>query len=431
MSLFNTLHTSVSGMAAQANALSVIGDNIANTSTTGYKEAQAQFETELGAAGAGEYESGGVKTDIRYSVTNPGTPVTTASATDLAIDGNGFFVVSKSGDNSQYLTRAGSFVPDSKGDLVNTAGYNLLGYKVGTSGTSTQLSVVNVSSAGLTATPSTKGTLSLNLNSAAAAQTAPTNMTGDTYSYKTSVTTYDNLGGAQVYDVYLTKTANADSTTTPPTVPTWDVSAYPQKDATNGGFPYMTGTTPDTADTTTLKFDPSTGNVVPGASGSATSGILSLSVPNGTTGGVKVDLTQSTQLTSASAVEAQTMDGNAASSLKSISVGKDGTVNAVYSSGATAAIYKVPLGDVQSADNLKPINGNVYQVTSDSGPLVITSAATGDVGSIDSNALEQSNVDLATELTNMISAQRAYEANSKVLQAASTLLGNLNQIQTN
>ena len=428
MSLFNTLHTSVSGMAAQSNALSVIGDNIANASTTGYKEAQAQFETVLGAAGGGEYESGGVKTDIRYAVTDPGTPLTTSSPTDLAINGNGFFVVGKSGDSSQYLTRAGSFVPDTNGNLVNSAGYNLYGYKIGADGPAQQLSVVNVSSDGLTATPSTTGTLSLNLNSASSVQAATTNAAGSTYTDKTSVTVYDNLGGAQVYDVYLTKTADTDPTASPPTVPTWQVSAYPQKDATNGGFPYMSGTTADTANTTTLNFDPTTGKVV---SGAGATGILNIAVPNGVAGGVNIDMTQTTQLTAPFATESQTIDGNAASALKSVSVATDGTVNAVYASGATAAIYKVPLGNVESPDNLTPINGNVYQVSSQSGPLVVSDAGTGGAGSIDANALEQSNVDLATELTNMISAQRAYEANSKVLQAASTLLGDLNQIQTN
>ena len=431
MSLFNTMRTSVSGMAAQANALSAIGDNIANSSTTGYKEANAQFETILGNAATSEYESGGVQTDIRYGISDQGTLTTTTSATDLAVDGDGFFVVSNGGEG-QYLTRAGSFVPDSSGNLVNTAGYDLMGYQMVSGVPSSNLSVVNASATALVASPSTSGTLSMNLPSTATTVTGDTpsaNKADSTYTDKTSLTVYDNLGQADVLDVYLTKTGTTDptttttggTTTTTDGTATWQATAFLQSGAAaGGGFPYAAGTQ---VGTTNLVFDTSTGQLTSGGS-------LSVDVPNGNSN-VAIDLSQTTQLASPFSVTTAQADGNAPSKLSSVKIGTDGTLTAVYANGVQVATYKIPLATVTSPDNLTPLNGNVYQASATSGAVVVGTAGGSGMGTIQSDSLEQSTVDLATELTNMIQAQRAYEANSKVLQAASDLLSTLNQLQTN
>ena len=415
MSLFNSMRTAVSGMNAQSAALSAISDNIANVSTAGYKDAQTQFETILDQNSAAEYESGGVRSDVRYSVTTQGTLESTTSATDLAINGNGFFVVSQPGGQGTYLTRAGSFVPDSSGNLVNTAGYQLMGYGVNPDGTtSSTLSVVNVDNQTLQAAASTTGTLTANLPSTATAVAAAnlpsTNSANATYTDKTSITVYDNLGTAKVMDVYLTKTGDN----------TWEATAYQQSDASStGGFPYSSGP----VGTTNMTFDPKTGAL------SSTPTSLSMTVPNGST--VKIDLSGTTQLASGFAVTTATADGNAPSKLSNVKIGTDGTVTEVYASGFQKAAYKIPLATVESPANLTTLSGNVYQVSQNSGPMVLSTASTNGTGTIQSDTLEQSTVDLATELTNMISAQRSYEANSKVLQAASDLLGNLNRLTTN
>ena len=425
MSLFNTMRTSVSGMAAQSNALSTIGDNIANSSTTGYKEANAQFETVIGDSAVSSYESGGVLTDIRYGVAQQGTLETTTSATDLAVNGNGFFVVSR-GDSGQFLTRAGSFVPDSTGNLVNAAGYQLMGYKLASDGTpSTTLSVVNLNTSELQASPSTSGTLSANLPSAAAANssggtpgTAGTNpnnsqsYTAPSYSAETTMTVYDDLGQADTLDVYFTKTGSN----------TWEAAAYNHADASAGGtFPYAH----NPLGTVNLTFDPTTGKL---ASGSPST--LKVNVPGGTSN-LPIALTSTTQLAPGFSVSTSPTDGNAPSKLSSVAVGSDGTVTATYASGSQAALYRIPLATVQSPDNLTELNGNVYQTSANSGSLLLGTAGTGATGKIQSDALEQSTVDLATELTNMIQAQRGYEANSKVLQAASDMLSNLERLQVN
>ena len=428
MSLFNTMRTATSGMQAQSNALSTIGDNIANSGTTGYKKATAEFETALGINATSEYESGGVQTDVRYGITSQGTLTSSDSTTDLGINGNGFFVVSKDGQG-QYLTRAGSFVPDSNGNLVNAAGYQLMGYQQTASGMSTSLSVVNVSSTALNAQASTAAALVANLpaTATAAAGDMPSSNSKDaTYTDKTSLTVYDSLGKPDVLDVYLTKTSDN----------TWEAAAYHQSDAAaGGGLPYSSAA----VGVSDLNFSATTGaltsttvrdaNNKPTTTSTKVADSLSLDLGNGVT--VPVDLSATTQLASNFAVNQASADGYAASKLSKVTIGQDGTVTNVYASGAQVATYKIPLGTVTSPNNLTPLSGNVYQVSESSGSIVTADANSSGLGSINSGELESSTVDLATELTNMIQAQRGYEANSKVLQAGSDLLGVLNRLTTN
>ena len=127
MSLYGMMRTGTSGMAAQANRLSAVSDNIANSDTDGYKAATAEFSSLVVPGSPGQYNSGGIDTTIRHSVNQPGSIRYTTSSTDLALQGNGFFIVTDS-SAVPYLTRAGSFVPDAQGNLVNTAGYYLMGY---------------------------------------------------------------------------------------------------------------------------------------------------------------------------------------------------------------------------------------------------------------------------------------------------------------
>ena len=409
MSLFSTMNTAISGMAAQANKLSTIGDNIANSSTTGYKRASTQFETVLGVQATSEYQSGGVQTHVRYGLSEQGTLESTTSVTDLAIKGNGLFVVQDS-KGGQALTRAGSFVPDANGNLINAAGYKLMGTSL-TSGTSA-LTPINVSSQALAAQASSSGMLTVNLPSAATAVAAAnlpsTNTAGAAYTAKTSLTAYDNLGGAVQLDVYLTKTAGN----------TWQATVYNHTDAASGGsFPYSTAALADQ----TLTFDGTTGNLA-GATN------LTLTVPNGSA--LTLDLSKTTQLAADFSVIGATVDGRSPSKFDHIAIGTDGVVTAVFANKMSADLYKIALGDVQSPDNLTPLTGNVYVPSEESGLMVVGAAGTGSFGQIDSSTLESSTVDLATELTSMIAAQRGYEANSKILQTSADMLSVVNNLKT-
>ena len=398
MSLYSALTSSVTGMAAQANKLTAVSENIANASTTGYKNANAQFEDLLSQVNTTDYTGGGVSSSIRYANTEQGDLTSTTSNTDLAIQGNGFFLV-QDANGANYLTRAGSFTENSSGQLVNSAGFLLAGYSLapGASGVTDSLSglqPVNLNAASLKASPSTSGTLTVNLPSTAAAVTGAPSTSN--YSQKTSVVAYDDLGNAVTLDVYMSKTgAN-----------TWQADVY------NDASP----TTP--LSTNTLAFDPTTGNLTPSSPQS-----LSIPVPGGNT--ISLDISGTTQLASNFAVTAAAADGNSPSALSSISIATDGTLSYVYANGNEVAAYKVPLANVESPDSLTSLSGDVFQANSASGPILIGSANANGLGSIQSSELESSTVDLATQLTDMIQAQRGYESNSKVFQAGSDLLSEL------
>ena len=434
MSLFGTLNTGVSGMAAQANMLSTIGDNIANSSTTGYKSATVAFETMLGNQSDGSYTAGGVQTQIRYGIADQGTLTSTSSVTDLAVKGNGFFVVQGT-NGATALTRAGSFVPDASGDLVNAAGYKLMGYNLtdGSSATANGtggLQVINLSKQSLTANPTTSGSMVLNVASNAATVTtaSPATNANPTYTSKTSVAAYDDLGNQVTLDVYLTKLTTTDANGNAQ----WQATVYNQAGAAKGGgFPYAAGTAtaPSPIDSQTLAYSDSPGKLVSVTSGSTpstTALALAVSIPNGKT--MSLDVSQSTQLASAFNVTSATVNGSSPSKLDHVTIDNDGTVTSVYANGITQATYRIPLADVPSEDALTPLTGNVYEPSLASGNMTIGTATTGSLGAIDSSSLENSTVDLATELTNMISAQRSYEANSKVIQASSDLLKVVDQL---
>jgi flagellar hook protein FlgE len=398
-------------MAAQANRLSTVADNIANSSTAGYKRASTEFSSLVLESGGSGYESGSVETRVRIGVSEQGTFKFTTSVTDLAVKGAGFFLVGN--ENGQtYLTRAGSFVKDGSGDLINAAGYRLMGYSLapgaptpvanGTAG----LAVVNIGALALQSDPSTEGNLFVNLPSNAAIETdLPSgNAATAVYTAKTSLVTYDNLGNEVTLDVYMTKTADNE----------WEVAVYNQADAdaTSQGFPYANG---QLNAPTTLVFDPTTGQL----DGSSPTS-LDIAIPNG--GTVALDMSQSSQLATDYTLLDAAVNGNPPSEVERVEIDNDGTLYAVFENGSRLATYRIPLANVASPDNLQPLAGNVFAPSVDSGDVQVGFAGVGGFGTMVSSALEQSTVDLASELTAMIESERNYTANSKVFQTGSELM---------
>jgi flagellar hook protein FlgE len=424
MGLYDAMNASVTGMNAQSNYLSNIGQNISNSSTVGYKQADTQFSTLVNSAGVGQTQAGGVYTSTRVAAAGQGTISSTSSVTDLAVKGNGFFVVSDSAGQN-YLTRAGSFVPDKNGDLVNAAGYYLMGYSLA-NGTPTMASnslngmqIVNVSSSSLSATPTTTGTFTANLPSTDTIVASPPavlpsgNTAASAYSQKTSMVMYDNLGGSQTIDLYYTKTA----------ANTWEVCAFDHSQAApGGGFPY-TAAAPVTAPlaaATTLTFDATTGKLdttIPSPTN------ITFTVPTGQS--MTLDLSAMTQLAGAYSVAKSEVNGNAASSISAVTIGTDGTLSYQLANGSTVSAYTIPLASVASPDNLLVGTGNVFSPNLLSGQATVGIAGTGQFGTMKSSSLEESTVDVATELTNMIVAQRNYQANSKMFQTGATLMSTL------
>jgi flagellar hook protein FlgE len=431
----NIMNAAVLGMNAQTSWLATISQNIANSSTTGYKDAETEFSSLVNQAGANNYSAGGVTTNSISQNTLQGSVVGGSAVTNLAVQGNGFFVVSNAAGDV-FLTRDGSFVPDQSGNLINGAGYYLMGTNVQNGNFSpvanslAGLQKVNVSKTGEQAVATTSGTLSVNLPSTATVVTTPNASTPATtaaaanYTEKTSLVTYDSLGTPITLDVYMTKIADnpAASAGPPPVagVPNWQVDVYNHADAnaTSGGFPYST----NPLVTTTLTFDPTTGQYAGGSP---------ITIPISATTGqtVSLDMSQSTQLAAAYAVNTAVTNGNAPNTLTGVSIATDGTLNFVYSGGSTLPGYKIPLATVASPDSLTAVNGTVYSTNANSGQPQVGVAGTSGFGSIQSDSIESSTVDLATELTQMIQAQSGYEANSKVFQTGANLLSILNKLQ--
>lgn len=410
MSLFGALRTSVSGMNAQANRMSAVSENIANVSTTGYKRMRAEFETLVGSQSPTVLYNGGVGTRFQSLNTEQGTLLQTGRSTDLAIRGRGYFVVENAA-GQPALTRAGAFTPNAQGELVNTAGEFLLGYEVDSTARPVANGVeslrrIDVIQTALSATPTTSGMLSANLDSDAAvvpaADLPSANAPTSTSTSKTSLVTYDNLGHKVTIDLHFAKSA----------ANTWDLAIYDAASApVGGGFPYAAAPLA----TASLNFSPLNGALTAPAGG-----LVSLTIPSGQT--MQLDLSSMTQLASPFAVAQATVDGHAPSQLDRVEIGPDGVVTAIYRDGTLIPRYRIPLADVVSPDNLSNATGNIHWETADSGGIVIGEAQTGLRGDIVSGALESSTVDLAGELTTMIEAQRGYTANSKVFQAGSELL---------
>lgn len=392
MSLIGVLRTGVSGMNAQSNRISTVAENIQNASTTGYKRTSTEFSSLLVESNAvGDYNSGAVETTIRRSVGQDGPIASTTSDSDLAISGNGFFVV-KDASGAPSLTRAGNFVVDGPtGNLVNAGGFTLQGYSLANGEPNpvlngiADLQPINVSSLGQQARPTLNGTIDGNLS-------FETPVSTGAVSKKSSLKVFDNVGQAKILDVTMTKTGAS----------TWTVSFADQA-------------APGTAlASTTLTFD-ANGKVASG-------GTATLTVPNGRP--MTIDLSAMTQLSGNTALSG-TADGSAPTAVTGTAFGSDGTVYATFADGTRKAAFKVPLADVASPDNLSPRAGNVFIPSTDSGDIQVGFAGENGRGAIKSRALEQSNVDVSTELTTMIESQTVYTANSKVFMTGNEMLETL------
>jgi len=392
MSLYGVMRTGVSGMAAQSTKLATVADNIANANTNGYKRAQAEFSSLILPSEAGSYTSGGVTPNIRYAISQQGSLQYTTSSTDLAVQGRGFFVVSDPA-GSPVLTRAGSFVKNDQGELVNAGGFRLMGVPIedGVMGPlpandMATLVPVTLDQMALEATPSSLARFAANL---------PANAPDGT-TVQSSLVAYDQVGNRKIINLTF---VNLTPDALPRAPGEWEVQV--SGDATGGPFTLAFG--PDGQLAPITPFD-----------------IELIQAPANQA--VQLDLNGTTQVAAAYQVTRAVVDGNAPSAVRDVSIGADGTVYAIMEDGTRKAAYRIPLADVPSPDRLKPLPGNVYAASMESGDVRIGLAETGGLGSVVAGAVEQSNVDMAAELTAMIESQRSYTANSKSFQTGSDLL---------
>jgi flagellar hook protein FlgE len=435
MSLYGSMAIGVAGLAANSQALSATSSNIANVNTVGYKEATSSFTTFLNAtAGVGDNSSAGVAVKIGQDITTQGLPQSTSSNTDLSISGNGFFVVSTNSDGTgvREYTRAGSFTPDVNGNLVNTAGLYLLGYKLDSAGNvptdASDLSLVNTSTISGAAQATGNLTIQANLNSNSTVDAGYTagDMTAGTVSpdFTRTVDVYDSQGGSQPITFSFIKTA----------ANTWAYEASYAGAASNltASGPISEGTINFNADGTLANVNgasPASGTVsmtIPW--NSATSGLnpQDISLNLGTVGGSD----GLTQANAPSVLNGTHIDGTPYGSVTGVTVSTDGTVTAQFSNGLSQDVYKIPLATFTSPNGLGQMNGNAYAATKASGPPDINLANSGAAGTIQSKSLEGSTVDLANEFTNLITTQRAYSACARIITTADQMLAQLEQLPT-
>jgi flagellar hook protein FlgE len=424
MSLYGMMRTGVSGMNAQATRLATVADNIANSGTNGYKKASVAFSSLVVPNAGTNYVSGGISTQVRYDM-RAGNLQYTTSVTDLAIDGSGFFVVQDAA-GKPFLSRAASFIPDGNGNLVNAAGFYLMGrsYALGEPGTTTtygDYERVTIPTTGLERVASTFGKLASNLpfnapvypagNPTPGANPATSTAIDDGIKngsiFKSGLTAIGNAGEPIRLDIYFTKTD----------VNKWEVAVFYQPDATAGsGFPYS-----KMLATQTIVFDPATGNLTAASSDPL---VIDLSSAGHDLNGqvISIDISDMRQLATDYTPLAAEMNGSRPSAIDRIVIDEDGILSVQYANGAMEKLYRLDLAYVQSPDQLSVLPGNVFQEGLQSGQVKFGKPNEISLGAIKSGAVENSNVDIAEELTNMIESQRNYTANSKVFQTGGDLM---------
>jgi flagellar hook protein FlgE len=434
MSLYGALNIGVAGLAANSQALSITSSNIANVNTVGYKEATASFSTFLNSVNGFGGAGAGVSVLTGQNVTAQGLPTNTTSPTHHSISGAGFFVVAtnSSPTGAHEYTRAGSFRPDGNGDLVNAAGKYLLGYRLDSAGNvptdSSALGLVNVSS--LSGTADASKTLSLQANLQAGSTVAPGYTAGDMTAgnvapdFQRTFNIYDSQGGSQPLTFSFVKTG--------PNAWAYETSYAGNAANISGSNPIAQGTIDFNSDGTLANINgasPASSSFALTLPWSAASGLgtQNVNVNLGTIGGTS----GLTQFDTASSLNAVTTDGSAFGTVTGVSVDKDGTVTAQFSNGLSQSVFKVPLATFTNPDGLMQLSGNAYIATKSSGAANINLANTGSAGAIQSQSLEGSTVDLATEFTNLITTQRAYSASARIITTADQMLQQLEQLPTN
>lgn len=466
MSINSAMLAGVSGLAANSSSLAAISDNIANLNTTGYKRSQVNFANVVTAQATniGRYSAGGVQGVTRQYVSQQGLIQNTATPTDLAIAGEGFFIVSDKGANltdgdTRLFTRAGSFNPDAEGYLKNDAGLYLLAWPMMDDGTFevdpsdlTRLQPINVRNLGAAVRASENVAIVANVNSQTTFDPAITYTAGAMSVYADDTTAVgavkpnfevemkvvDSQGGTHRLTMGLLR---RDPATNPNE---WHAEIYgapAELTGSNATGLLRSGTLSFTADgkldlAASTLFGAPTGvppvaapsQITIGASGSA-------AAPNWNSAlGVAAqtltfDLEGLTQYNAPSTVKSVNPDGATLGNVQSIEVDDKGFISAVFDNSEIRKIGKVAVATFQNPDGLSAVSGTAYRATLQSGEFTIKEAGVSGAGQISPASLESSTVDLSAEFTGLISTQKAYSACSKIITTADEMLSELINIR--
>jgi flagellar hook protein FlgE len=409
------LFAGISGLRAHQTMMDVVGNNIANINTTGYKSSDVVFEDTLSQTinSAGSPQSGqggtnpsqvGLGVKLGGIVTNfaQGATQLTGRATDLAIQGDGFFAV-RHGAETLY-TRDGSFQFDANGTLTTTdgdvvQGWNATAGVINTNAATTDLKLP----LGTLLPPKQTGNVTLagNVPSNATPYAAGPPETGT--KIVTSITAYDGQGNAVPLTFQLTADNTADS---------WTATVLD-----SGG---------NTLGTSTMTFDPTTGNLATPSPARFTFS------PGGASWGgksVSVDINGVTEFGGANTLAATSQDGSAEGSMQSFTIGDDGTLVGVFSNGLKQSLGRISLAAFNNPPGLEKVGGSLYRQTVNSGTAVLGTAGNGGRGTLAGGTLEMSNVDLAQEFSYLIMAQRGFQANARVITTSDEVLQDLVQLK--
>lgn len=448
MSIFSALSIGVAGLQAQDNKIGIISDNIANVNTTGYKEGVTDFQSLLG----------GSVMSFKQMNTSQSNITGTSSSTDLAISGIGFFPVSQNTPSAGDIlfTRAGSFTQDANGNLINGAGYYLQGWlldinsalppalstiSVDPSVAIPSLQTVNLQQLAQTPVATTAVSIKANLTasqaaSAPAATYDPTisamNMASGAVAphFETPVTIIDNLGTAYTCEVGFLKTATN----------TWAIELFvqPASDVTAADGQVAFGTLTFNGDGSLATISPSLSQPVAitwtdplVADSSISFNWGTAGPPFGTPNVIVFGKTDGmSQFDEAYLITDTQQNGIQPGNLINISVNSEGYVTGTFDNGTMQTFYKIPLVAFRAPDQLQNIAGNAFAQTSEAGTASFFQPGQSGLSTIQSDALESSNVDLASQLTSMIIAQNAYRSNAKLISTTDSMLQTLNQMLT-
>ncbi len=401
----------LSGLNVAAKNLDVIGNNVANAGTVGFKGSRAifadVFASSLSGGGGGQVGIGSKVGKVQQQFTQGNVSVTN-NPLDVAINGGGFFRLSSNGTVS--YSRNGQFNLDNSGYIVNSDGLQVTGYPVDAAGNVIPSSPqpLQLSSADISPNATTEFDAAINLDSRAAGITLPFSSTDPaTYTSSTSGTVYDSLGNPHVMTMYFTKTATAGQ---------WSLHA-----TLNGGPATDVDLGAGAGNPVNLNFD----NL----------GRMSTAMPLGTTvtlgnGAVTplafdLDFGRTSQFGSDFTVSSLAQDGYAAGRMSGFSISADGVIVGRYSNGQALQLGQMVLANFANPGGLRALGNNQWEETADSGLALVGEPLTGGLGSLQSAAVEDSNVDLTQELVNMITAQRAYQANAQTIKTIDQVLQTL------
>lgn len=424
MTISSSLQAGVSGLSSNATRLATISDNIANSSTAGYKRSVADFHSLVIGGDSPRYSAGGVRVTTHRLVDERGPLISTANPTDIAVSGRGMLpvtsavAVDRGGPLPMMLVTTGSFRPDAEGYLVNPAGLVLMGWPAGPDGTvpdmprdsAAGLVPVRIDRNRFEGNPTTTMRLAVNLPATATAAGAP----GDPFDL--AVEYFGNLGTSETLEVSFAPAVPATGQSNE-----WTMVI---RDSASGGavvgeyvltFDDSRGAGGTLASVTTVSggaYDPATGTVRIDVGGGPID--VTLGTP-GDPGGM-------TQLSGSFAPVAISRDGSPVGNLTTVEVDASGFLHGIYDTGLSRVLYQIPLADVPNPNGLIALSDQAYQISRDSGPFFLWDAGAGPTGTVLGFAQEESATDVAHELTQLIQTQRAYSSNAKVIQTVDEML---------